>query len=97
MALWLGVSAFAAEAETLAERTLKKIAERQREVFAEAVKQGDKFDEASMKQQLQTLVHDYELLLRNNPKYAEAYAAWLSRTTPSPVACQLIRPSDRCM
>ena len=67
---------FAAESESLAERTLKSIAERQKAIFAEAAKEGNDLDESSFKQKLQTLVHDYELLLRNNPKYAEAYAAY---------------------
>lgn len=72
----LSLVALAAESETLAERTLKRIAERQKEIFAEAAKQGEHLDESSVKQKLQTLVHDYELLLRNNPKYAEGYAAY---------------------
>jgi tetratricopeptide (TPR) repeat protein len=67
---------FAVESESLAERTLKSIAERQKQIFADAAKEGDNVDESSFKQKLQTLVHDYELLLRNNPKYAEAYAAY---------------------
>jgi tetratricopeptide (TPR) repeat protein len=67
---------FAAEGESLAERDLRRIADRQKEIFAEAVKQGDNLEESSFKRQLQTLVHEYELLLRNNPKYAEGYAAY---------------------
>lgn len=66
----------AAEGESLAERSLRRIADRQKEVFAEAAKQGDNLDEATFKRDLQTLVHDYELLMRNNPKYAEGYAAY---------------------
>ena len=75
----------AAEAagETLAERTLKRIVERQREVMATAAKQGENLDEGSLRQQMQTLNHDYELLLRDNPAYAAGYAAYgyfLSKT-----------------
>ena len=66
----------AADGETMAERTLKNIAERQRDLFADAAKQGDRLDEASFREQVQTLVHDYELLLRGNPKYAAGYAAY---------------------
>jgi tetratricopeptide (TPR) repeat protein len=62
--------------ETMAERSLKKIAERQREIFAMAEKQGDNLDESSLKQQLQTVMHDYELLMRNNPNFAAGYAAY---------------------
>lgn len=66
----------AAESETLAERNLRRIATRQKEIFDEAVKQGGNLDEASLKQQVQELTHDYELLLRNNPAYAAGYAAY---------------------
>jgi len=60
----------------MAERSLKKIVERQKEVLAVAVSQGDKLDEGSFKQQIQSISHDYELLLRNNPSFAAGYAAY---------------------
>lgn len=63
-------------AQTMAERTLKKIVEQQKEVFATAMKQGDKLDEGSMQQQLQGVMHDYERLLRANPNFAAGYAAY---------------------
>jgi tetratricopeptide (TPR) repeat protein len=66
----------AAETVNMAERSLKKIVERQKEVFAVAVSQGDKLDEGSFKQQIQSITHDYELLLRNNPTFAAGYAAY---------------------
>ena len=72
----LGSSVVAAESETLAERNLRRIATRQKEIFAEAAKQGEKLDEATLKQQVQELTHDYELLLRNSPSYAAGYAAY---------------------
>ena len=60
----------------MAERSLKKIVELQKEIFAIAAKQGDKFDPASVHQQLQSVMHDYERLLRNNPNFAAGYAAY---------------------
>lgn len=63
-------------AQNLAERTLKKIVEQQKETFALAAKQGDKVDEGSVQQQLQGVMHDYERLLRANPKFAAGYAAY---------------------
>ncbi|MBM3854833.1 MAG: hypothetical protein FJ399_17055 [Verrucomicrobia bacterium] len=78
--VWVGLalaaSVAAAEAETMAERTLRRLAERQRELFAEAAKQGDQLDQGSFRQQVQALTHDYELLLRNNPSLAAGYAAY---------------------
>ena len=66
----------AAEDETMAERGLKRITEHQRDLFAEAAKRGDQLDEASFREQVQSLVHDYELLLRDNPKSAAGFAAY---------------------
>jgi tetratricopeptide (TPR) repeat protein len=60
----------------MAERSLKKIVERQKEVFAEAAKQGEALDEGSFRQHVQSITHDYELLLRNNPSFAAGYAAY---------------------
>src|SRR5688500_6594218 len=66
----------AAETVNMAERSLKKIVERQKEIFAVAVSQGDMLDEGSFKQKIQSVTHDYELLLRNNPSFAAGYAAY---------------------
>ena len=74
--LWLVPTLGAAESETMAERNLRRIVEKQKALFADAAKQGEKLDESNFKQQVQDLTHDYELLLRNNPSYAAAYAAY---------------------
>ena len=79
----LSPSAGAPAGETMMERTLKRIVERQREVLATATKQGENLDEGSLRQQMQSINHDYELLLRDNPSYAAGYAAYgyfLSKT-----------------
>lgn len=66
----------AAESESMAERSLKNIAEKQRELFAAAEKQGDKLDPEAFRTQVQSLTHEYERLLRDNPKFALAAAAY---------------------
>jgi tetratricopeptide (TPR) repeat protein len=69
--------------QTLAERTLRRLVEQQRDLFALAAKQGDNLDDGSFRQQMQALAHDYELLVRHNPNYAAAFAAYgyfLSKT-----------------
>jgi tetratricopeptide (TPR) repeat protein len=71
----LGAGA-AESAETMAERSLKRIVEQQREIFAEAQKQGENLDQAALRQRMQSLSHDYELLLRDNPQFAAGYAAY---------------------
>ena len=73
---WLGPKARAAESETMAERSLRRIVERQKELFAVAAKQADNADAPGLRTQMQSVVHDYELLLRNNPKFAAGYAAY---------------------
>ncbi len=72
----LSVGSYAAETVNLAELNLRKIVERQREVFETAAKQGENLDEGSFRQQVQSITHDYELLLRNNPQFAAGYAAY---------------------
>ena len=74
--LLLAVTPRAAESENLAERNLRRIIDRQKEVFADATKQGDNLDESALKRRLQEISHDYEVLLRDNPRYAAAYAAY---------------------
>jgi tetratricopeptide (TPR) repeat protein len=66
----------ATESETMSDRALKRLVERQKELFAEAEKQGDNLDMAAFQPQVQALTHDYELLLRENPKLAAGYAAY---------------------
>ncbi len=65
-----------AESENMAERTLKSIVERQRALFADAAKQGEKLGEAAFRQQVQSITHEYELLLRNNQQFAAGFAAY---------------------
>jgi tetratricopeptide (TPR) repeat protein len=76
LGLVLALSLPAAESETLAQRTLRQITESQRELFEDAVKQGDKLDEESFRVQLQRLSHSYERFLQDNPNHAEAYASY---------------------
>ena len=66
----------AVESETLSERTLRQIVERQRTLLADAAKQGDKLDEEGFRTQVQSVVHDYERLLTDSPKFAAGYAAY---------------------
>lgn len=61
--------------ETMAERTLKQLAQEQRDLLAEAAKHPD-MDLGSLQRQMEQLCSGYEELLRANPKYADAYAAY---------------------
>jgi len=66
----------AVESETLAQRTLRQLAETQRMLFEDAAKQGDKLEAESFRVQLQKLSHGYERMLQDNPNNAEVYAAY---------------------
>jgi len=62
--------------ETLAEQTLRSIAERQRDLFAKAEKEGDQLDEALFQGEAQSIASSYDVLLEKNPKFATAFAAY---------------------
>lgn len=64
------------EAMSMAERGLRRLVDRQKELLADAAKQGENLDESSFRNQIQALAHDYELFLRENPRSAEGYAAY---------------------
>jgi tetratricopeptide (TPR) repeat protein len=66
----------ASEAQTMSERTLKRIVERQKDLFADAQQQGENLDVEAFRTQVQALAHDYEMLLRANPDFAAGYAAY---------------------
>lgn len=66
----------AAESESLTQRTLRMIVERQKQLFAEAEKEGDKLDMDAFQQQAQAVVHEYDRLIAANPKFAAGYASY---------------------
>lgn len=62
--------------ESLPERTLKGIVEKQRAILDEAAKPGTQLDPESLRGQLQEVCHEYELLLQDNPNFAVGYASY---------------------
>jgi tetratricopeptide (TPR) repeat protein len=63
-------------AETLAERSLKEIVERQKQLFAWAEKEGDDLDEARFTQEAKNLAASYDVLIQKNPDFTAAYVAY---------------------
>lgn len=63
-------------AETLAEKTLKDIVERQHDIFAKAEKEGDQLDEAWLRGELQGVLKSYDVLIQKSPDYALAYGGY---------------------
>lgn len=86
------------QTETMPERTLKQIAERQNTLLEDAARQGKQLDEEGLRSQLQDLCHDYELLLRDSPKFAPGYAAYgylLSKVGMDKEALGVLQKADR--
>jgi tetratricopeptide (TPR) repeat protein len=77
LALVLTVCALhAGESESLPERNLRQIVERQKALFASAEKQGEDMDEEAFHTQAQTIAHDYARLIADNPKFAAGFASY---------------------
>lgn len=62
--------------ETLVEKTLLEIRERQRQVFARAAHEGDDLDEARLRAEVRSLVDSYDVLLQKAPDFTLAYVAY---------------------
>ena len=65
-----------APAETLAERTLVEIAERQRDILARAEKEGEQLDQAWLRGELEGVIKSYDVLIQKSPDYALAYGGY---------------------
>jgi tetratricopeptide (TPR) repeat protein len=63
-------------AETFAERTLKDIVARQKNVFARAQAEKEHLDEAWLRGELQAVINSYDVLIQKNPEFAAAHAAY---------------------
>ena len=74
--LALPLAGRSAESESLPDRTLRQLVERQKELLADAAKANASFDQGNFQLQLQQVSQGYEALLRDNPDYAPGYAAY---------------------
>ena len=68
--------AVTARAETMAEKTLKEIVARQRNIFARAEKEGEHLDEAWLRGELQSVINSYDILIQKSPDFASAYVTY---------------------
>jgi tetratricopeptide (TPR) repeat protein len=64
------------QAETLAERNLKEIVARQKNVFARAAAEKDHLDEAWIRGEIQSIINSYDVLIQKSPDFAAAYVAY---------------------
>ncbi|MES1168296.1 MAG: hypothetical protein ABUL61_03905, partial [Oleiharenicola lentus] len=78
--LWTGLALLLAAgpvtAETLAERNLKEIVARQKNIFARAEAEKDQLDEAWLRGELQGVINSYDVLIQKSPDFAAAYVAY---------------------
>jgi len=66
----------APSSESMTERSLRKLVERQHELLEQASRAGDDFDQSDFEQQMQRVCLGYEVLLRDSPEFAAGYAAY---------------------
>lgn len=61
---------------TMAEKTLKEIVARQRDLLARADKEGDHLDVAWLRGEMQSVINSYDILIQKSPDFAPAYVAY---------------------
>ncbi len=76
LALALVLPRAAHAGESLPERTLAGIVDREKRILADAAKSGEAIDAESFRVQVQGLCNEYEILLRENPNFAAGYASY---------------------
>ena len=72
----LACLAASAPAETMAEKSLKDIVARQRDIFSRVEKEGDQLDQAWLRGELQKIINSYDILIQKNPDFAAAYVPY---------------------
>jgi len=63
-------------AETLAEKSLKEIVERQKQLFERAEKEGDQLDEARFAGEAKGIASSYDVFIQKNPDFVPGYVAY---------------------
>jgi len=79
-AVWVAAGllllAVTSSADTMAEKTLKDIVARQRNIFARAAKESEGLDEAWLRGELQSVINSYDVLIQKNPDFTPAYVTY---------------------
>ena len=63
-------------AETLAEKNLKEIVSRQKNIFARAEAEKDHLDQAWLRGEIQNVINSYDVLIQKSPDFAAAHVAY---------------------
>ena len=72
----MGLLTAASGAETMAEKTLRDIVERQKAALARAEAAGDDLNEAQFKAEMQQIALSYDVLLQGSPDFVPAYVSY---------------------
>lgn len=83
--------------ETMTERELKRIIQRQQIILTDAQAAGADMDRANVEMQLSQVARDYESLLRKNPKFVAgfvAYGLFLNSTGYADRAYDMFKQAD---
>jgi tetratricopeptide (TPR) repeat protein len=75
-AVTLGAAEEAPRTENMAEKTLKEVVARQRDIFSRAEKESDSLDMAWLRGELQSLINSYDVLIQKSPEFAPAYVSY---------------------
>ena len=70
------VAVMPAGAETLAEKNLREIVARQKQIMARAAAEKDHLDEAWLRGELQSVISSYDVLIQKNPEFPAGFAAY---------------------
>jgi len=70
------LSAIVVQAETLAEKTLRDIVARQKNILARAEADKEHLDEAWLRGELQNVISSYDVLIQKSPDFAAGYVAY---------------------
>jgi tetratricopeptide (TPR) repeat protein len=65
-----------ARADTLAEKNLREIVTRQKQIMARADADKEHLDEAWLRGELQSVISSYDILIQKNPDFAAGFAAY---------------------
>jgi len=96
--LGLAFSAHVAAGETMTERELKRIVQRERAVLATAKPAGDRIEDSGFQTQLIEVARDYDALLKRDPEFVPTYVAYglfLSKGGEAKRATELFRKADQ--
>lgn len=75
-AAYLAAAEAPPHSESMAEKTLKEIVARQRDIFQRAKHEGEDLDMAWLRGEMQSVINSYDVLIQKNKDFTPAYVAY---------------------